>query len=91
MYKLKITTTFKKSLKRVKKRGYNLKLLEDVVETLRQGKTLPHKYKDHELSGNHKGFRDCHVTPDWLLIYKIENDLLILTLVDTGTHSDLSF
>lgn len=91
MYELKITGNFKKGLKRIKKRGYKIELLEEIVEKLRKGEKLPEKYKDHELSGNHKGYRDCHIEPDWLLIYKIENMKLILTLVNTGTHSDLSF
>ena len=90
MYKLKVTKNFKKSLKRIKKRGYNIKKLEEVVEKLRTGQKLSSKYKDHELIGNYKGYRDCHIEPDWILIYKIENDLLILTLVDTGTHSDFN-
>ncbi|MDD6259181.1 MAG: type II toxin-antitoxin system YafQ family toxin [Erysipelotrichaceae bacterium] len=61
----------------------------DVVDTLRQGKILEEKYHDHELKGKLKGFRECHVQPDWLLIYLIEDDILTLTLVDTGSHSDL--
>lgn len=77
-------------MKRIKKRGYDIKKLEKVVETLRKGQKLSEKYRDHELIGNYKGYRDCHIESDWLLIYKIENDLLILTLVDTGTHSDFN-
>ena len=91
MYELKITGNFKKGLKRIKKRGYKIELLEEIVEKLRKGEKLPDKYRDHELLGNHKGYRDCHIEPDWLLIYKIEHMKLILTLVNTGTHSDLSF
>ena len=63
--------------------------LDDVVDTLRQGKQLDAKYRDHELNGKFKGFRECHIKPDWLLVYLIENDILTLTLVDTGTHSDI--
>ncbi len=73
----------------MKKRGLDLSLLDDVVDTLRQGKQLDAKYRDHELNGKFKGFRECHIKPDWLLVYLIENDILTLTLVDTGTHSDI--
>lgn len=88
-YKLVLTTKFKKSLKLAKKRGLDLKLMDLVVENLLHGIPLEEKYKDHVLNGKLKGFRECHLTPDWLLIYLVENDILTLTLVDTGTHSDL--
>lgn len=89
MYEVKFTTAFKKSYKLMKKRGLDISLLDDVVDKLRQGIPLEEKYKDHGLSGNYEGFRECHIKPDWLLIYLIENDILTLTLVDTGSHSDL--
>ena len=89
MYIVKFTTTYKKSYKIMKKRGLDLSLLDDVVDTLRQGKQLDAKYRDHGLNGKFKGFRECHIKPDWLLVYLIENDILTLTLVDTGTHSDI--
>lgn len=89
MYQVKFTTAYKKSYKLMKKRGLDMNELNDVVDTLRQGKQLDGKYRDHGLSGNYEGFRECHIKPDWLLIYLIENDILTLTLVDTGTHSDL--
>ena len=89
MYTLKFTAAYKKSYKLLKKRGLDLSLLDEVVDTLRRGIPLEGKYRDHELTGPFKGFRECHIRPDWLLIYLIENDILILTLVDTGTHSDL--
>ena len=73
----------------MKKRGMNLSLLNDVVDTLHQGKQLEAKYRDHGLSGTFKGFRECHIKRDWLLVYLIENDILTLTLVDTGTHADI--
>lgn len=73
----------------MKKRGLDVSLLDEVVDLLRQGKPLDEKYHDHGLTGDYIGFRECHVKPDWLLIYLIENDILTLTLVDTGTHSDL--
>ena len=89
MYEVKFTNAFKKSYKLMKKRGLDISLLDEVVDTLRQGKKLDAKYHDHALTGNYQGFRECHIKPDWLLIYLIENDILTLTLVDTGSHSDL--
>lgn len=88
-YELETTGRFKKDLKLVIKRGYNMALLQTVVDLLCAGETLPEKYKDHALTGNWVNYRECHITPDWLLIYKVENDILILTLTRTGTHSDL--
>lgn len=89
MYQVKFTSAFKKSYKLMKKRGLDLSLLDEVVDLLRQGKQLDEKYRDHGLSGNFAGFRECHIKPDWLLVYLIEDDVLTLTLVDTGSHSDL--
>lgn len=89
MYQVKFTTTYKKGYKLMKKRGLDLSLLDEVVNLLRQGKQLDEKYRDHGLSGNFAGFRECHIKPDWLLVYLIENDVLTLTLVDTGSHSDI--
>lgn len=83
------TTKFRKDLKLIKKRGYNLLLLGEIVDLLAEGKPLPEKTKDHILAGNYKGCRECHITPDWLLIYEITNDELILYLTRTGSHSDL--
>lgn len=88
-YRLVLTGKFKKSLKLAKKRGLDISLMENVVDTLLQGLPLDEKYRDHELKGKFKGFRECHIQPDWLLIYLQENDILTLTLVDTGTHVDL--
>ena len=88
-YKVKFTNAYKKSYKRMKKRGLNLSLLDEIVNDLRQGHSLDEKYHDHELKGQWKGFRECHLNPDWLLIYLIDHDVLTLTLVDTGSHSDL--
>jgi mRNA interferase YafQ len=88
-YKLILSNRFKKSLKRIKKRGLNISLMQTVVDSLLEGKQLEEKYQDHALSGNWIGFRECHIQPDWLLIYFIEDDILTLTLIDTGTHSDL--
>lgn len=88
-YKIVPTSRFKRDLKTVKKRGYALDLLGAVVDTLAQGEPLQEKYKDHNLSGNYSGCRECHITPDWLLIYEIDGDELFLYLTRTGTHSDL--
>ncbi len=89
MYEVKFTTAFKKSYKLMKKRGLDLSLLDDVIDALRQGKELNAACRDHALTGNYKGFRECHIKPDWLLIYLVENDILTLTLVNTGSHADL--
>ena len=89
MYTIRFTAAFKKSYKLIKKRGLDLSLLDFVVNELRQGNSLDKKYKDHVLKGVYAGFHECHIKPDWLLIYLIENDILTLTLVDTGSHSDL--
>lgn len=89
MYRIRPSAKFQKDLKRIQKRGYDITLLKDVLNFLVNGKILPIKYKDHNLSGNFKGCRECHITPDWLLIYEISDDELILYLTRTGTHSDL--
>ena len=88
-YHLVLTGKFKKGLKLAKKRGLNIALLDSIVEKLLQGIPLGEKNRDHELKGELKNFRECHIQPDWLLIYLLENDILTLTLVDTGTHADL--
>lgn len=89
MYQVKFTTAYKKSYKLMKKRGLDLSLLDTIVDKLRQGIPLEEKYYDHALTGNFEGFRECHIKPDWLLVYLIEDDILTLTLVDTGSHSDI--
>ncbi|MCI9634640.1 MAG: type II toxin-antitoxin system YafQ family toxin [Ruminococcus sp.] len=89
MYQVKFTTAYKKAYKLMKKRGLDISLLDEVVGLLRQGRQLEERYRDHELTGDLAGFRECHIKPDWLLIYLIENDILTLTLIDTGSHSDL--
>jgi len=86
---LKRTTQFKKDLKRVIKRGLPINELDNVIMTLRKQKPLEPKHFDHALTGNFKGFRECHVMPDWLLMYKVEKNKLILTVFRTGSHSDL--
>ena len=89
MYTVKPTTKFQKDLKRVEKRGYDLSLLTEVLAILKKGEQLPEKYKDHALKGDYIGCRECHITPDWLLVYRIKEDTLFLYLTRTGTHSDL--
>lgn len=89
MRTIKYETTFKKDFKRVVRRGYDIKLLEKVIELLANEETLPEKYKDHSLIGDYADCRECHITPDWLLIYQVNDDELILYLTRTGTHSDL--
>lgn len=89
MYKLKFTTAFKKAYKKSQKRGLDIRKLDFVIEELRQGHALPTKYRDHALTGNFADLRECHIQPDWLLVYRIENDILTLTLVDTGSHADI--
>lgn len=84
-----ITTTFKKDYKLAVKRGLKNKLLEDIVAALAMGEALPEKNMDHPLTGNWSGYRECHIQPDWLLIYRIDGNVLVLTLSRTGTHSDL--
>lgn len=88
-YVVKVTTKFKKDYKLALKRGLAIELLDDVIAALALGHPLPEKNKDHALTGNWIGYRECHILPDWLLIYRIENDVLVLTLSRTGSHSDL--
>lgn len=88
-YTVKTTNQFKKDFKLAMKRGLNIDLLETVIATLALGEPLPDKNKDHALTGNWVGHRECHILPDWLLIYRIEEEVLILTLARSGTHSDL--
>lgn len=89
MLKVRYTVQFKKDYKLAIKRGYNQKELEKVIDFLKTGEPLPQIYKDHPLSGEWKHYRDCHIHPDWILIYRILEGSLILELSRTGTHSDL--
>ena len=89
MLDIRYSTKFKKDYKTIIKRGYNPQLLQDVLSILSSEQPLPLRYNDHSLSGCYEGHRECHITPDWLLIYKIEQNILTLTLTRTGTHSDL--
>lgn len=83
------TTQFKKDYKLALKRHLNIELLDNVIRSLSRGEALPEKNKDHALTGDWVGHRECHILPDWLLIYRLEEDVLVLTLTRTGTHSDL--
>ena len=88
-YSIKRTSQFKKDFKQAVKRGLKIELLVEVITLLSEGKTLPPKYNDHALVGDYAHFRECHITPDWLLIYLLDGENLILTLVRTGSHSNL--
>ena len=88
-YVVKFTTQFRKDYKLAMKRGLKIELLERVIMLLAAGETLPEKHKDHALTGNWIGHRECHILPDWLLVYRVEDDVLVLTLTRTGSHSDL--
>ena len=88
-YNVMPTNQFRKDLKLAQKRGYDLEKLKAVLHVLENGQTLDPKYKDHVLVGNYVGCRECHIQPDWLLIYRIDGDQLIVVLSRTGTHSDL--
>ena len=89
MYKIRPTAKFQKDLKRAKRRGYDMELLTAIIKKLAQGEALPPTHRDHQLAGEYAGCRECHVTPDWLLVYEIVEEELILILTRTGTHSDL--
>ena len=89
MYKLELTRQYLKDLKLARKRGLDESKLNEVILKLISGEELPQKNRDHSLTGNYKGFRECHISPDWLLIYSREMTVKIVTLVRTGTHSDL--
>ena len=83
------TSQFKKDYKLAMKRHLDLALIDEIIRTLSRGESLPSKNKDHALLGRWRGYRECHIQPDWLLIYRVEDTMLMLTLARTGTHSDL--
>ena len=89
MYTIKPSTKFEKDLKRVNKRGWKIASLTGIIKELAAGKKLLEKHRDHDLVGNFTGLRECHIEPDWLLIYEVDRDNLTLYLVRTGSHSDL--
>ena len=88
-YTIQKTTAYKKGFKKLIKQGKDIQKLEVVINTLAKGETLAPEYKDHPLKGNYKGYRECHIEPDWLLVYKIVKDKLVLLLAYTDTHSEL--
>ena len=89
MLDLVTTTQFRKDLKKLRKRGADMQKLDDVLQMLCTEKQLPERYRDHALVGDYIGFRECHIMPDWLLVYAIDKGKLILTASRTGSHSDL--
>ncbi|MCD8336166.1 MAG: type II toxin-antitoxin system YafQ family toxin [Lachnospiraceae bacterium] len=89
MLTIKYQTTFKKDYKRIKRRGYDVRLLENVIGMLAMGQELPEQYRDHSLIGDYSGCRECHIAPDWLLVYEVNETELVLYLTRTGTHSDI--
>lgn len=89
MFEIEVTNRFVRDLKLARKRNLDENKLNDIVRLLANGEPLPEKNRDHALVGDYKGCRECHITPDWLLIYSIENVLKIITLIRTGSHSDL--
>ena len=89
MLRVRYSSKFKKDFKVIVKRGYDISLFEEVLNLLREEVILPEKYCDHALKGDYVGHRECHITPDWLLIYKKESDMITLSLTRTGSHSDL--
>ena len=88
-YEVKFTSQFKKDLKLAKKQNKDLDKLFEVVIIFADGGTLDAKYRDHDLSGDYKGTRECHIEPDWLLVYEIKDEVLVLMLYRLGTHSEL--
>ena len=89
MLKLRTTSQFRRDTKKARKRGYNMRLLEETIQTLLDEKPLPPEYRDHALLGNFSGYRECHMQPDWLLMYYTEKDNFVLVAHRTGTHADL--
>ena len=88
-YQVKFTNQFKRDLKLAEKQGKDTERLFRVVERLANGETLEPRYRDHDLTGNYKGCRECHIAPDWLLVYEVVEDVLVLMLYRTGSHSEL--
>ena len=88
-YKAYRTAQFKKDYKGAQKRNRDITLLDKVILMLANGEKLPESMRDHDLSGNYRGYREYHIEPDWLLVYKIQDDKLLLVLARTGSHSDL--
>lgn len=89
MLKIRYSSTFKRDYKTIVKRGYNIKVFEEALQILIEERPLPPKHLDHALIGDYMGYRECHISPDWLLVYKIETEVNTLSLTRNGTHSDL--
>ena len=89
MYTVRATSRFRKDYKLMQKRGLDMSRLDEIIAMLASGDTLDEKYHDHALGGDYAGHREYHIAPDWLLVYYKEDDILVLTLARTGTHSDL--
>lgn len=88
-YKIKFTSQFKKDIKAAKKQGKDLEKLYEVINILAKGEKLGAEYRDHLLLGEYKGVRECHIEPDWLLVYEHINDVLVLMLYRIGSHSKI--
>ncbi|MDR0974313.1 MAG: type II toxin-antitoxin system YafQ family toxin [Ruminococcus sp.] len=88
-YTIVPTAQFKRDRKKAVKRGLDIPLLKWVIDELAEGRKLPPKHKDHKMTGDRHGYRDCHITPDWVLIYRYEENELILSLVEMNSHSNL--
>lgn len=89
MLNIQYQSKFKKDLRLLAKRGYDMKKINNVITMLAEEKPLPARYQDHALRGSWVGYRECHILPDWLLIYSVNNNILLLTIVRSGTHADL--
>ncbi|MCI6285074.1 type II toxin-antitoxin system YafQ family toxin [Selenomonas sp.] len=89
MLKVRYSSQFKRDFKRIKKRGLPLQKLKDILDALAKEEALPPRCHDHQLTGDQKEFRECHIQPDWLLIYRVQKEELVLVAQRTGTHSDL--
>jgi mRNA interferase YafQ len=89
MYSIRTTAQFRRDVKRCQRQGKDMSLFKVLNETLIAGQTLPEKYRDHALMGNWRGHRDCHITPDWLLIYRIDTDEQEIEYVRMGSHAEL--
>lgn len=89
MYQIDFTNEMKRNVKLMRRRGKDLRKLTEVLDILARGEQLPARNKDHQLTGNLRDFRECHIEPDWLLIYQVHDDILVLTATATGTHADL--
>jgi len=88
-YTVKLTGKFRKDYKQMEKRGLDMSLLDGIVSMLALGKELPPHNRDHALHGSYIGHRSCHIQPDWVLIYRLDKNILVLSLTRTGSHSDL--